>query len=421
MRSGRRRAAEFDLLHRSVERATKLGILSLALARWGVAGGEFAGGASFTERCAAATWAGHWLVHDRSIVRASARERSVSGVAGVASGVGHGRGFGCERSVQAARMARGAACSGLWETFVFALPLALADFLLRRLHAAARPSVVEMGWKIILSGVATWLSYRWIERPCRTWLNQPSRRSWAYGLVILTLLGLVPLGFEIRRAHYLDASDAVNGELVLNLSDPRGTLMLMGDSQAGMYAPMLRDLALARQWRFLVLSVAGDDPLETRSEAPETLWQRNLAAVRREHPTCLVLTCHWIYKLSADPQRLTRTLTALQPLVGRIVLLTQPPLLPLDALRSAMRRGSRPPYFEAREDRKTRQQLNTVVLQAAGGNVSVIDTEPLFTTNQGAILLTDPSGRPLFQDRVHLSGVSAERVKLELEAALQEE
>jgi len=275
--------------------------------------------------------------------------------------------------------------------------------------------------KVGLTVLTALFSYHGIERPCRTWLNRPPLRlpaiPWrlpgpAFLLVAAALGILTPLGFAIRRENYLDASDRPSGGLVFPQARSRQTILLMGDSQASMYGPVLRDLAASRQSRFLLLSVAGEDPLAPGAGQPASpLWEKNLAWVRREKPDLLILTCHWVYKLSADPERLAATLSALRPWAGHIVLLTQPPLLPASALRPALRQGSRAPWRENPTGQFARQAANRAVRLAAGPQVTALDLDPLFSCPDGSILLFDPAGHPLFQDAVHLSQAGTARVR----------
>ncbi|MDB6070086.1 MAG: acyltransferase 3, partial [Verrucomicrobiales bacterium] len=102
-------------------------------------------------------------------------------------------------------------------------------------------------------------------------------------------------------------------------------------------------------------------------------------------------------------ERLALTLHALQTHTRRIILLTQPPLLPPSAERSAIRAGSRPPFFEAAADRDLRQQCNNSVKKMSGSGIDVLDIDPLFTNPDGGILTITPAGRDVFHDKVHLS------------------
>ena len=170
-----------------------------------------------------------------------------------------------------------------------------------------------------------------------------------------------------------------------------------------MYGQLARDLASAQHLNLFILSKASEDPLTDPAGAPTELHLRTLQTVREQHPDVIILACHWIYKLQANPERLAMTVRLLQPHTRRIIILTQPPLPPPSAERSAIRAGSRPPFFELPADRALRQQFNQAVKQLSGPGIEVLDLDSLFTNPDGRLVMTTPSGRDIFHDRVHLS------------------
>ena len=277
---------------------------------------------------------------------------------------------------------------------------------------------LRLALKIFLSAAAALASYHLIEKPGRALLNRPQSLPLAYALLALSLAALVPLGHSIRESHYLDAS--ARGEIIFPQPAPRGSLVLMGDSQASTFAPALRDLAQDLNLRCVILSAAGGDPLAPSSGPPSALWQANFAAIQRERPTFLVLACAWTYKLTGDPARLQKTLDALQPHVGQILLLTQPPQPPPSAERAALRQGARPPFLESPSDRSLRQAVNDIVRQAAAPRRTVLDLDPLFTSANGDLPVFSPQGRLLYQDHLHLSDAGTERVLPLLRQALSQ-
>ena len=290
------------------------------------------------------------------------------------------------------------------------------------------PSGQRLILKMLCTSAATLVSYHWIERPCRaalcrtSWPLPGSTRSlrWpAFMIAFALTAALVPVGFGIRKTHYLDAAGAPDRRLAFDSPGAHQTIVLMGDSQASMYGVALRDLARSLNLRLILISAAGEDPLApSGSPAPE-LWQENLRLIQQEKPALVILTCHWVYKLTAHPQRLADTLAALRPHTNQILLLTQPPLLPEMALRPALRAGSRAPWMENASDRGARLPMNQIVRQAISKDVTILDVEPLFINPDGSIALFDADQRPLFQDKVHLSNFGVARVGPLLQQALE--
>ncbi len=274
--------------------------------------------------------------------------------------------------------------------------------------------------KIVLTLLLSWASYRWLERPCRVALNLPKNRMAAYALLGLAVIALGPLGYGIRKTHYIDASDGKENVLLFPQAGASETLMIMGDSQATMYSKLMREIAEERRARLVVLSIAGRDPLAHAEGAPPSaVWSNCLKTVRQEKPRCLVLACHW-YKLRSDPSRLASTVKALEPHVEKLILFTMPPQLPEAADRKSIRQGSRPPFFEDPGDAGTREELNALVKACAGGKVRLLEVDPFLTKEDGELIVYGSNGESLFQDRVHLTGAGADRLRPALEALLDD-
>ena len=257
--------------------------------------------------------------------------------------------------------------------------------------------------KLTLTVLFTSLSYRCLEKPLRIRLNRAQARRFTYGILVLALVVLGPLGYALRKQHYIDGSDgrAFSPEV------STGTIVLMGDSQATMYGALLRDLAEATDKRLVVLCQAGKDPLVNGE-----LWESNLRRIEDERPEYVVVACHWD-KLRQEPSRLAETLEHLKPLVEQIILLTMPPDRPDLASRESIRAGARPPFYEASEKREFRQEMNRLAGTLAGGGVRVVDTEPYFVRGDGSIIVFD-RGEQVYYDGKHLSAIGASRVGGEL-------
>jgi hypothetical protein len=118
-----------------------------------------------------------------------------------------------------------------------------------------------------------------------------------------------------------------------------------------------------------------------------------------------------ITSLNGDRGRLGIALKQLSPFVHRIILLTQPPQLPVSGLRASIRSGSRPPFIEDLEERTHRVELNELVKRCKDEKVSVVDVGPLFSGKNGEVRFFDGNGKQLYQDQGHLSGVGAQVVK----------
>ena len=290
----------------------------------------------------------------------------------------------------------------LWHWPVFSL----VDY---RYYLAS--SAFRMSTKALATGVASTAGFLLVE--------QPSKRPIAFAALAASLAVLVPLGVIVRRNNYIDASlsDIAHGGLLYNGAARSGSVVLMGDSNASMYATMLTELVKDADLRLSVVSVAAGDPLPALSGADSALWSESLAAVRRERPDYVIYVARWI-RLGDELERLRMAMNALKPLARRIILITQPPQLPAGASREQIRSGVRPPFFEDPEKRSGRQSINQFVKSFRGDNVLVIDVESLFSEGTGGIRFSGDDGKQFYQDREHLSFAGASVVRASLMQAI---
>lgn len=274
--------------------------------------------------------------------------------------------------------------------------------------------------KITVTLVAAVVSYRWIECPARTLLNRPAARTPAFGALAASLAICIPLGLAIRNENYINADNGAEGKLTFNPQPSTGSIVLMGDSHGSMYGQMVKQLAGELGYKLTVVSVASGDALPPGAgSAGESLWSQSLETVRQDAPDFLILACSWQGKLDAQGLRLDEALEKLRPLTKKIILITQPPLLPPNANRASIRQGARPPFREEQVKQLARSAANTRVLERANGNVRVIDVESLFHDSEGGIRFWDPQGRLMYHDRTHLSGYGAQQVKALLEKEIR--
>ena len=122
-----------------------------------------------------------------------------------------------------------------------------------------------------------------------------------------------------------------------------------------------------------VISVEAQDALPHESGKQSKLWVDSLETVRRIRPDFIVLVCNWRMQLKGDASRIRIALAKLDPYSKKIILITQPPQLPVNASREAIRNGSRPPFFEDEAERAERLRANETVREMVGAKVSVID------------------------------------------------
>jgi len=274
----------------------------------------------------------------------------------------------------------------------------------------------RVAWKVGLSLVAATGSFLLIEKPGRLFLNRRDNRWIAFAFLIVSVPVCALLGVAVRKENYVAAEmrDVAKGGIAYNQKSKTGSLILMGDSNGSMYGKMMKDVANDLGYKLNVISVDGGDPLPLTNGRSGKLWLDSLAVVHRENPDFLFLVCSWSAKLGDDRRRLEIAIDALKQYAGCIVLITQPPILPSQANRAAMRDGARPPFFEDRKIRSGRERANDYLGGIRSERVSTINIESHFSGDGGMVFFLDKEGRQLYHDQIHLSGYGADLVKKDI-------
>jgi peptidoglycan/LPS O-acetylase OafA/YrhL len=279
--------------------------------------------------------------------------------------------------------------------------------------------LVRIALKVLLSAVASSLCFFLIEGPGRVHLNDPHRRTLAFGLLAGALVVLVPLGLAIRTANYIDArpKDVAQEGISFNQSSKNGSIVLMGNSNGSMYGKIAKEISRTLHLRLNVISVSAGNPLPASSGGRSQLWLDSLAFVKRENPGVVIFGCNWSGMVHDG--NLEAAINELLQHTRRLILITQPPQLPKSADRESMRQGSRPPFLEDAAERTKRMATNSFIKQLHYDHAIVLDIEPLFTTTDGSIRFVGDDRSLLFQDRNHLSYAGTELVKPDMIRAVE--
>lgn len=287
-----------------------------------------------------------------------------------------------------------------------------------RLYLAPEP--VRLLLKIGLTIATAALCFFFLENPARIYLNQWKARPIAFAVLAAAVAVCVPLGAAVRRSNYINATDRdiARGGLVFDHQPNVGTVVLMGDSNGSMYGKALREVCFGLGRRLNVISEAAGDPLPSFDGKRNPFWEECLSVIEHERPAVLVFACHWSGKIGEYPERLTKALEAVKPYVGRVVLLNQPPTLPANANRTAIRNGARPPFFEGQQHRTARTNANRFLAGLRAPGIEVLDVAAAFERGEGEVLFLDEGGRLMYQDGSHLSHYGAERIRQLLRDAI---
>lgn len=295
----------------------------------------------------------------------------------------------------------------LWHWPVF-------SFVDYQLYASG--SALRIALKLGISIVATLLTYRLVERPMRIYLNASQHRALAFGGFAVTAIAVCVLGWAIRADQYPDADPAqITAGGNSFAGHGKETVVLFGDSQGSMYGRDLAALSRAEGFSLNILSAAG------RNELPgedATFWPQVKQFLALHRPNVVILAYAWSDKVGSDTRDVRAAMAYFKTLGVRVILMCQPPILPLLATREAMRAGARPPFFEAPADRANRLRTSASIRSLSDDRTTVLDPAAIFLGKGQAINLIGNNGRFTYQDARHLSDTGTALVRPMIDRAL---
>ena len=286
----------------------------------------------------------------------------------------------------------------------------------------SEPEWLRLGLKIAISVGLTMVTYVVIEKPARRSLNLPYRRLFVFSGFAAAIALFVPLGLTIRSHNYVNASSEQVADGGRVFPGPKGAanVVLIGDSNASMYATMLRDLSRDRGYALYVASSGGGDARPNPDGTSSALWSASAALIGRLEPDVVVISNSWAAKLGEDRSKLDLALDYISRHAGRIVILNQPPTLPTKLSRAGIREGNQPPFFEDVEKAEKRKSVNAYLATFASETISVVDVASSFIDADGQVLFTDGRGRLLYHDSAHLSGYGANKLRSQVEGVIEQ-
>ncbi|MFA6114598.1 MAG: acyltransferase family protein [Sphingomonas sp.] len=269
--------------------------------------------------------------------------------------------------------------------------------------------------KVGLTMALTECSYRFVETPARIALNSPARRWYVFAGAFALVGAIGVAGFQMRSSLYFDVppgSIAAGGKVVSGGSG--GKVLLSGDSEAAMYGAELGSLARERAFTLYAVGVAGQNELPG---ADQTLWPSVETLIAQTKPDVVVLINDWSAKLtSAEPLRQAIAFSLAH--ARRVVIVTQPPILPDNVSREAIRAGLRGPFREPPDQARRRMAANAIIESFQSERVIVVEAADNFLAPDGSIRIVDADRRMTFKDARHLSNSGTLMARQELGAAL---
>lgn len=296
----------------------------------------------------------------------------------------------------------------LWHWPIFSL----TDYALFAASPAQR-----LGLKLGLTAAAAVASYLLIERPARAWFGAPGRGRISAAVFGGLMAALALGGYATRQAWYPVASVSTLAEGGAAFGEGRATrIVLLGDSNAAMYARRLSLMADGLDVQLNVMAMPGDELLPGR---PNSRWPAARDALARLRPDLVILAHAWARKTGDDPEAVCAALDALAPLAGHVLVLAQAPNLAPGMSRAAVRDGAPLIVAEPPEFRAQRERVNALLAGMAAPGLSVLDVSPLLMEDARHVRFTLESGRAAFQDAAHLSDDAVATLAPALQAAIE--
>jgi peptidoglycan/LPS O-acetylase OafA/YrhL len=261
--------------------------------------------------------------------------------------------------------------------------------------------------KIILTLSISVISYSYIEKPIRRYLNSPKRKAISFTVFPIIILSLTIFGYEIRSNYHIDAnaSSIKDGGILVDGDINKPSIVLMGDSNAAMYGVSIVNLASELNIKANIIAVDAGDMLPS-----SRLWKDSIVFLEKANPDLVVYINSWSGKLNGNEIKLNEAIKEIKKHSKLIILITQPPILPKYASREEIRNYGIKTIFEEQETKELRKKTNQYIMDLQESNVMVLDGNPLFTNENGSILFTNKNGNQLYQDSGHLSGAGANLV-----------
>lgn len=264
--------------------------------------------------------------------------------------------------------------------------------------------------KVTIATLCSIATYFLIEKKCRYYLNRSDKIIFAFISFTIATIFCCVIGLYARNHFYLSCKmkDLLKGGLHYSFQPHRKSVVLLGDSNASMYANDVYILCKTIGYDLTLLCVEGIDPLPHAREKSDLCWIKSRDAVSQIRPDYLIMCSAWHGKLLTNPERLGDAICQLSPYCKKIIIINQPPLLPETATRDGLRKQCQLGFWEESSLSRQRNTANDYIRTLKSDKVEILDVSKLFTFKDGSIKIMNNNGNFLYFDYDHLSsyGVS---------------
>lgn len=268
---------------------------------------------------------------------------------------------------------------------------------------------VRTALKLVLTIAFALASFDYVETPLRRALRRPERRFFVLIGFLVSVGAIGMAGFVLARRYYPDAPSRtiLSGGIIANPGG-RQTTILMGDSQAVMYARDLLASASLTGSRLEQVAAAGKEELPGLPGSTWPLVQRLLA---RKHADVLIVAEAWSEKLAKlDDGQLRATLAEVEGPASRVILILEPPIPRADTVdRALLRAGSSRSAAEPVAVAHARSRAVERLRQFAGKRTEIVAVDDLLLDSSRQVR-SSANGDLLFHDPGHLSDTGSAMV-----------
>ncbi len=262
--------------------------------------------------------------------------------------------------------------------------------------------------------------FYFIEKPLRNYLGQRGHQLRVFGLFFTGVVILLVFGFVVGLQNYSNVniliSDVANGGRCIYQEKPSGKMVLIGDSNAGMYGKSFVEIANQLNFQGHILSVHSTDPMPGSK-----LWEEYIKFLEHARPDIVIFVASWGSKLTTQHRLdFQHNLEKIHRYARQVVIITKPPNLPLSSPRAEIRKTGSITFLEKEIEKEKRRSANRYLITLESDWVTVLKTDDYFLNPDGSIRFLDNQGQQLFYDRTHLSYYGASLLKSDLVKIIQD-
>jgi peptidoglycan/LPS O-acetylase OafA/YrhL len=279
------------------------------------------------------------------------------------------------------------------------------------------PVVYVTAMKIGVTAFASLLTYWFFEQPLRRVLNEKANFKAAYSFFVCGTCALMFSGGIVNAIKFSNVNvkfaEVASGGYARQSLENDFEVVLIGDSNAGMYGAVFLDICTELNVNCNILSVHSSDPFPGSE-----LWDAYQEYMRSHKPDVVVYVCAWGPKYTRVEESLGKAVEEILCNADSLVMVCKPPTLPISGTREWIRANGYADVFEDLEDQTKRLLGNDKLKSFSQNRVEVVDVDALFILNGGAVRIFGGGREQLFYDRGHLSYHGALLVKPLIKSAI---